>query len=269
MSPADRVATFAGKVSVVTGAGSGIGLAVACRFAQAGATVALADIDLTAAEGAAGELRDAGASASAYAVDVASAAAVDELISRIVADHQRIDHLVNSAGVSGGTPLADLTEAAYARVMDIDLGGVYRLARTAAPHLTATGDGAIVNISSVMAWFSAKGYAAYSAAKAGVLGMTRALALDLGPAVRVNAVCPGYIDTAIWERQLAAMEPTAANAHAERIRARHPVGRRGRPEDIAAVTAFLCSSEASFITGTQIVVDGGLSANALSQVGGY
>lgn len=260
---------FDGKVSIVTGAASGIGLGVARRFAAQGAQVVLADIDMVAAEAVAATLRDSGGRATAYQVDVADASSVDELVTGVAADIGRIDHLVNCAGVSGGTFLSDLTESAYARLMDIDLGGVYRLARATAPHLAVSGEGAIVNISSVMAWFSAPGYVAYSAAKAGVLGMTRALALELGPAVRVNAICPGYIDTAIWQSQLDAMEPTAAAAYAEQIRARHPVGRRGLPEDIAATTAFLCSLDASFITGIEIVVDGGMSANALSQVGGY
>ncbi len=260
---------FAGRVSIVTGGGSGIGLGVARRFAAQGAAIAVADIDMAAAEAVAAGVRGAGAQATAYHVDVADAASVDGLIAAVVADHGRIDHLVNSAGVSGGTLLTDLTEAAYARVMDIDLGGVYRASRAAAPHLVATGQGAIVNISSVMAWFSAKGYVAYSGAKAGVLGMTRALALDLGPSVRVNAICPGYIDTAIWQAQLDAMGPAAAAARAEEVRARHPVGRRGVPDDIAAAAAFLCSSEASFITGIEIVVDGGMSANALALAGGY
>ncbi|HET9027887.1 MAG TPA: SDR family oxidoreductase [Trueperaceae bacterium] len=260
---------FADTVTIVTGGGSGIGQGVARRFAALGATVVIADIDMSAAEAAAAEVRGSGVRATAFHVDVANAASVDELIAAVVTDHGRIDHLVNSAGVSGGTSLAELTEAEYARVMDIDLGGVYRVSRAAAPHLVATGQGAIVNISSVMAWFSAKGYVAYSGAKAGVLGMTRALALDLGPNVRVNAISPGYIDTAIWQAQLDAMEPAAAAARAEEVRARHPVGRRGVPDDVSATAAFLCSHDASFITGIEIVVDGGMSANALALAGGY
>lgn len=269
MSWGDRAAGFAGKVSLVTGAGSGIGLGIAQRFAAAGAAVVLADIDVAAAEAAAGTLREQGWDATARAVDVAVPASVERLVAEVAAERQRIDHLINSAGVSGGIPLSELTEEAYTRVMDIDLGGVYRLSRAAAPHLTATGAGAIVNISSIMARLSAKGFTAYSAAKAGLLGMTRALALDLGPSVRVNTISPGFIDTAIWERQLAAMEPSEATAHAERVRARHPVGRRGLPADIAAAAAFLCSDDAGFINGTELVVDGGLSANALSQADSY
>lgn len=269
LSRGSQPGRFASKVSVVTGAASGIGLGIARRFATDGAAVFLADIDLAAAQAAAEELRAAGLDATAHEVDVANPRSVEDLISEVVKRKRRIDHLVNSAGVSGGIPLNELTEEAYAHVMNIDLGGVYRMSRAAAPHLVATGAGSIVNISSIMAWLSSKGYVAYSSAKSGLLGMTRALALDLGPHVRVNAICPGYIDTAIWEKQLASMEPATAAAHAEHVRSRHPVGRRGRPEDVAAAAAFLCSDDATFINGTELVVDGGLFANALAQAGTF
>lgn len=266
-----------GKVAVVTGGASGIGRGVAERFAAQGATVVVADVQEAAAESVAQAIDQAGGRAKAYHLDVARLPSVEAFVDAVMADLGRVDHLINSAGVSFGTPLAELDEVAYAHVLDIDLGGVYRLSRALAPRLVtageaAPGEAAIVNVASVMAWFSARGHVAYSAAKAGVLGMTRALALELGPAVRVNAICPGYIDTAIWQRNLDAMEADTAGsaaAYAERIRARHPVGRRGLPEDVAAAAAFLCSRDAAFISGTELVVDGGMSANALSQVGGY
>lgn len=268
---------FDGKVAVVTGGASGIGRGVAERFAAQGATVVVADVQEAAAESVARAIDQAGGRAKAYHLDVARLPSVEAFVDAVMADLGRVDHLINSAGVSFGTPLAELDETAYAHVLDIDLGGVYRLSRALAPRLVAAGEAspgeaAIVNVASVMAWFSARGHVAYSAAKAGVLGMTRALALELGPAVRVNAICPGYIDTAIWQRNLDAMEADTAGsaaAYAERIRARHPVGRRGLPEDVAAAAAFLCSRDAAFISGTELVVDGGMSANALSQVGGY
>ena len=115
-----------------------------------------------------------------------------------------------------------------------------------------------------MAWYTHPHYVAYTAAKAGVIGMTRALATALGPAVRVNAVCPGFIDTAIWQRNLDAMEPSAAETYAEQIRHMHPVGRRGKPEDVAASVTFLCSTDASFITGTHLIVDGGVTTKLLN-----
>lgn len=264
---------FAGAVTLVTGAGSGIGLGVAQRFADEGAAVIVADIDANAARAAAAEVTALaaghGGTAHPIEVDVADAGSVAALVEQVVGAHGRLDHVVNSAGVSGAISLEALGEAEYERVLGIDLGGVYRVSRAAAPHLARGGAGAIVNIASIMATLSAKGYVAYSAAKAGVLGMTRALALELGPAVRVNAISPGFIDTAIWERLLARMEPSAAAGHAERVRSRHPVGRRGTPHDVAAAAAFLCSADAAFISGVELVVDGGVSANALAQEGGY
>lgn len=260
---------FDGMATLITGAASGIGRGVAEHFAALGARVAVVDLKAQEAEAVAAGIAAAGGEARAYAADVADASAVTAMVGEVASDFGRIDHLINSAGVSLGLPLAELTEQAYAATLDVDLGGIYRVSRAAAPHLAATGEGAIVNIASVMAWYSAPGYVAYSAAKAGVLGMTRALALELGPAVRANTICPGYIDTAIWHRNLAEMESAAAAAYAERVRARHPVGRRGRPEDIAAAAAFLCSRQAGFITGTELLVDGGVSINALAQSGIY
>ena len=262
MTPHDS--SFRGKVAIVTGAASGIGLGVSQRFAAMGARVAMVDIDVVAAEAQAAELRHTGGNAAAFRVDVADPASVEALIANVTSGGGGIDYLVNSAGVSGATPLSELTEEAFAHVIGIDLAGVYRMSRAAAPYMLEAGGGAIINISSVMAWFSSKGYVAYSAAKAGVLGMTRALAIELGPSVRVNAICPGYIDTAIWQRNLDAMDPADAEAYAEKVRLRHPVGRRGTPADIAGATVFLCSPDAGFISGTELVVDGGMTANALA-----
>jgi NAD(P)-dependent dehydrogenase (short-subunit alcohol dehydrogenase family) len=138
------------------------------------------------------------------------------------------------------------------------------MTRRGLPLLLERG-GAVVNVSSVMAWYTAPGYVAYTAAKAGVIGMTRAMAVELGPQrVRVNAICPGFIDTPIWQRNLDRMPVDEATTFAERIRSLHPLGRRGRPEDVARATAFLCSDDAEFISGVALVVDGGVSLRLVS-----
>lgn len=257
--------SLSGTVAVVTGAASGIGRGIATTFAERGARVCLADVNLPGAQDHAAALAEHGHEAVAVEMNVAKADSVDEAFAAVEARWGRIDALVNCAGIDRPARLDDLDEAHYDAVVDIDLKGVYLVSRRAAPLFRASGGGAIVNISSVMAWYTAPGYVAYTAAKAGVIGMTRALAVELGPdGVRVNAVCPGFIDTPIWQRNLDAMEPSEAAAFAERVAALHPVGRRGRPEDIARACAFLCSSEADFVTGTHLVVDGGVSTRLIA-----
>jgi NAD(P)-dependent dehydrogenase (short-subunit alcohol dehydrogenase family) len=247
-------------VALVTGAASGIGLGIATAFAQRGAKVCVADVNDVGAAEHAENLVAAGFEAFAAPLDVADAASVDDALTTVERRWGRLDALVNCAGVDRPARLDDLDESQYDAVLDIDLKGVYLVARRALPLFRAAGGGSIVNIASVMAWYTAPGYVAYTAAKAGVLGMTRALAVELGDdGVRVNAICPGFIDTPIWQRNLDAMEPAAADAFAERIRSLHPVGRRGRPDDIAHATLFLCSPEAAFVSGSHLVVDGGVS----------
>lgn len=256
---------FRDKVAFVTGGASGIGRGIVDHFAALGAQVVVADIDGEAALAAARQVEAAGGRAKAVQLDVADGDSVREAIAEVEGRFGRLDHLINNAGVDLPAPLAEMDEVLFDRVMGVDLKSIYLSARAAVPLMAAGGGGAIVNISSIMAWYTHPGYLAYTAAKAGVLGMTRTLALELGPlGIRVNAVCPGYIDTAIWQRGLDAMEPEAAAAYAEQVRAKHPVGRRGLPSDVAQACAFLCSDGAAFVSGTHLVVDGGVTARLLS-----
>lgn len=254
-----------GRVALVTGGASGIGRAIAETLARRGAAVCVADVNEDGARVAASDLQALRLRASSVRIDVSERASVDRAIATVASEHGRLDVLVNCAGIDRPADLADLEEAHYDRVVDVDQKSVYLMTRAALPLLRHAANASVVNISSIMAWFTAPGYVAYTAAKAGVLGMTRALAAELGPdGIRVNAICPGFIDTPIWQRNLDLREPEDAAAFAERVRRLHPVGRRGRPEDVAYATAFLCSDEASFISGATLVVDGGVTTRLVS-----
>lgn len=254
-----------GSTALVTGAASGIGLGIATTFAERGAKVCLADVNHAAADEVAQQLRSAGHDAFATAMDVSDEVSVDAAVAELDERWGRLDALVNCAGVDRPALLDDLDARRYDQVLDIDLKGAYLTVRRALPSMRRSGRAAIVNIASVMAWYTAPGYTAYTAAKSGLIGMTRALAVELGPeGIRANAVCPGFIDTPIWQRNLDAMDPGDAAAFAERIRGLHPVGRRGSPDDVARATAFLCSDEAAFVTGTHLVVDGGVSVRLVA-----
>lgn len=251
--------------ALVTGGASGIGRGIARAFARKGYVTWVADVDADGARAVADDLCAAGYEARPLAVDVARGASVDSAVASVEAWFRTRDQrpalsaLVNCAGIDLPVALDELDEARYDRVMDVDLKSIYLLTRRCTP-LLEEGRGAVVNVSSVMAWYTAPKYVAYTAAKAGVIGMTRALAVELGDrGIRVNAVCPGFIDTPIWQRNLDAMPAQAATAFADRIAGLHPLGRRGTPDDIAKACTFLCSDEASFVTGTHLIVDGGVS----------
>jgi NAD(P)-dependent dehydrogenase (short-subunit alcohol dehydrogenase family) len=243
---------------LVTGGASGIGLGIAEAYAATGHPVILADIDGSRAEEEAARLRGGGAEARSLTLNVADRRSVEAALASIEPSLGGLFALVNSAGVDLPKPLEALDEAHYDKVMDIDLKGIYLMTRAALPLLERAG-GSVVNIASVMAWYTAAGYVAYTAAKAGVLGMTRALAVELGSrGVRVNAICPGFIDTPIWQRNLTAMG-AEGERFAQRIAALHPVGRRGRPADVAHASLWLTQPDSAFITGSTLVVDGGVS----------
>jgi NAD(P)-dependent dehydrogenase (short-subunit alcohol dehydrogenase family) len=239
-------------VAVVTGAAKGLGLADAQRLAAGGYAVVVADLDGDAAGGAAARL---GGGAVGIAVDVADPAAVDELFARVDRDLGRLDVLVNNAGISYPEPTLEVTEERWQRMIDIHLGGTFRCSRGAYPLLARQG-GAIVNVSSIAAILGAGKRASYSAAKGGIMALTRDLAIEWAPdGIRVNAVAPGVIETEILidniERGL--LDPSAFDA-------RIPLGRLGRPEEIADAVYFLAHT-ATYVTGQIIVVDGGFTVS--------
>ncbi|MGW3107911.1 SDR family NAD(P)-dependent oxidoreductase [Streptomyces sp. NPDC001100] len=244
---------FDGYGVLVTGAARGIGAAVARRLAEEGARVLVTDADPAEAAKTAAALRELGLAATAFGCDVADREAVERTVAHAVATFGGLDVLVNSAAhCSPDLPLfEDQPDDEWARDIDITLTGPYRCCRAALPHLAASGRGAVVNIGSVNG-IQDFGNHAYSAAKAGLASLTRTLAGHAAKrGVRVNLVMPGTVRTSAWEGR---------EDDLDAVRGLYPLGRVGEPEDIAAAVAFLASHDASWITGTALTVDGGLTA---------
>lgn len=246
-----------GSVALVTGAATGIGHAIALAFARAGCDVVVSDRDVTRGEKAAADIRAAGGRATFIACDVADPQQVAALHAQALHVYGRLDAAVNNAGIEGATaPLADSTLENFDRVIGINLRGVFLCMREQLRIMAAAKSGAIVNMASVAGLVGFAGLPAYCASKGGVIQLTRGAALEYAEAnVRVNAVCPGAIKTEMIDR-ITHKDPAAETAFG----ALHPMNRMGTAEEIAAATVFLCSPQASFVTGQALAVDGGLVA---------
>jgi 3-oxoacyl-[acyl-carrier protein] reductase len=245
---------YAGRVAVITGSARGIGAATAQRFADEGASVAVLDLDEGAASATAAAL--GAENAVGLSCNVADAASVEAAVGAVVEQLGTIDILVNNAGVTRDNLLFKMTEEDWDAVMNVHLRGSFLMSRAVQKHMVAAKYGKILNLSSVSA-LGNRGQANYSAAKMGLQGFTRTLALELGPfGVNVNAIAPGFIVTEMTDAtaRRVGVEPEAYRKAAAES---NPVRRVGQPEDIAATAAFLCSDEASFITGQTLYVDGG------------
>ena len=248
---------FDEKVALVTGAAKGIGAGIAERFVEAGAAVVIFDVDGEGARAMAGRLCARGR-VLAIVGDVSNEDDVRGAVARTVTELGRLDVLVNNAGIEVAGAIPDYTSEQWDRQLGVNLKGAFLFAKHAIPRMRGRG-GVIVNISSVHSFVSYPGNAAYDASKAGMVALTRTLALDHGrDGIRVNAICPGYIDTPLMEEWLATVADREETMR--QVLAAHPLGRIGTPRDIAEAALFLASDAASFISGTALVVDGAMTA---------
>lgn len=258
----DRIA-FSGQVAVVTGAAQGLGLGIATTLAQRGAKVVIADLQQHKAIAAADALSGNGLAVDAIEMNVADSDSVARGFDGVLDKHGRLDFVVNNAGVGQHVAaIVELTDLEWRRVIDVTLTGAFFCCRAAARVMERQCSGAIVNIASINGQNPAALVAAYNVAKAGVISLTRTLALELASCgVRVNAVCPGPVYTdfnkTVMAERCQRLELTEEQM-IERVRSSIPLGRWGQPDDIASVVAFLCSPDASWMTGEVIRVSGGL-----------
>lgn len=249
---------FNNKVAIVTGGGQGIGKGIIQAFSHHGVHVVIAEQDAEAGQECQQWIEGKGGKATFIQCDVAQEASIRTMIDQVIQQLGRIDILVNNAGVSRFKSLDEITIAEFDEVLNINLRGTFICSKLAAPYLKQH-KGAILNVASTRAMMSEPGSEAYAASKGGILSLTHALAISLGPHVRVNAISPGWIEVRDWKKHTKREEVQ----HSEADRKQHPVGRVGTPEDIGRAAVFLCSGESTFITGQNIVIDGGMTVKMI------
>jgi len=252
-----------GKRALITGAGSGIGEAIARLFAAQGAHILVVDVQMDAAEQVAASIVEQGGSASALALDVADETQVCAAFDRVAKQDGRLDIVVNNAGISHVGNILETSLEEWDRVLRVNAGGVFLCAREAVRHMLQQEPkgGVIINLSSVAAMVGLERRLPYSASKGAVLSLTRSIAIDfVGEGIRCNAICPGTVHTPFVEGYLKRSFPGQEDAVRQQLHARQPLGRMGLPEEIAAAALYLASDEAAFVTGAAFIIDGGLTA---------
>jgi NAD(P)-dependent dehydrogenase (short-subunit alcohol dehydrogenase family) len=244
------------RVAVITGAAAGIGEAAARLFAKEGARLVLVDLNAESLEKLAAELETAGVIVLEAPGDVSIGAHCHSVVERTMSHFGRLDVLFNNAGIVLNGTLADCTEEEWQRTMDVNLKSMYLLCRRAIPAMQHQGGGSIINMSSVAGPTGVANRGAYSVSKAGVVGLTKSLAIDfIKDGIRVNCICPATVDTpSLRERIASAPDPEEAR---RAFLARQPMGRMGKPEEIASMALFLASDESRYMTGQAIIMDGG------------
>ena len=253
----DAGTSLAGKVALITGAASGQGRAAAQLFARHGARVAVVDIDDAGATDTVGHIAATGGDAVALHADVSRRSDVDRMVAATVARFGRLDVLYNNAAVQMSGRLVDCTEADWDHTIATNLSAIFWACRAAAPHLRTT-RGSIINTASVLGLIGSEGYAAYGAAKAGLVALTRQLATELAPAVRANVIAPGSIDTPRFRKVAESMADTGAFLSG--LEQNLPLRRLGTTDDIARVALFLASDASAYTSGAVVPCDGGLAA---------
>lgn len=250
--------SFHDKVALVTGGAQGIGKAIVQAFSHHEVRVVIADRDEEAGQECEQWIKAKGGKATFIYCDVADNTSIKSLIEQTIARYHRLDFLINNAGVSRFKPMHELAVEEFDEVLSINLRSAFISAKFAAPHLQQQ-RGAIINIASTRALMSEPDSEAYAASKGGLVALTHALAVSLGPEVRVNAISPGWIEVRDWKKT----SEREAVDHSEADRQQHPVGRVGTPEDVGQTAVFLCSGEAGFITGQNIIIDGGMTVKMI------